>query len=102
MSIASRYLLPGLLLLVFAPALAAMAGVWSSVDYYSHGFLVPLVSLAALGSAPARPAHLDRRGLAGLAVSLGLYVSGLGSGSVTLQGLAVVGADQLLDLPSTI
>ena len=84
--------LPGALLLVFAPALAALAGVWSSVDYYSHGFLVPLVSLAALGRAPKRLARRDRRGFAGLALSLAVYVIGLGAGSVTLQGLAFVGA----------
>ena len=36
--------LPASLLLVFGPALSALAGVWSSVDYYSHGVRVPLVS----------------------------------------------------------
>ena len=34
-----------LLLVAFAPALAAMAEVWTRVEYQSHGFLVPLVSL---------------------------------------------------------
>lgn len=84
--------LPGVLLLVFAPALAALAGIWSSVDYYSHGFLVPLVSLAALGRVPRRAEPLDRRGLIALTASLAAYVGGLGSGSVTLQGLALVAA----------
>ncbi|MBW2269974.1 MAG: exosortase/archaeosortase family protein [Deltaproteobacteria bacterium] len=84
--------LPALLLVVFAPALAAMASVWSSVDHYSHGFLVPLVSFAALGRAPRRLPSFDRRGLVGLALSLAVYVAGLVAGSVTLQGLALVGA----------
>jgi hypothetical protein len=40
---------------VFAPAVLQLAAVWSSVEYYSHGFLVPLVSgLVAHGIARSR------------------------------------------------
>ena len=29
---------------VFAPAVLAMAQVWTAHEYYSHGFLVPVVA----------------------------------------------------------
>ena len=54
----------GLLAVVFTPAVLAMAEVWRSATYYSHGFLIPFVSYAAyhpiagrLGppSSPMRP-----------------------------------------------
>ena len=34
-----------LLILVFAPAVGAMSQVWNRLDYYSHGYLVPVVAL---------------------------------------------------------
>lgn len=86
--------LAALLLVVFAPALAALAGVWSRVDYLSHGFLVPVVALwALLRERPRRarvPVRSDARGAFLLAGALAAYLAGLGSGSVTLQGLALV------------
>ena len=43
------------LAIVFAPALSNLAEVWSSRDFYTHGYLVPLVSLwAAAGIVPRR------------------------------------------------
>jgi len=82
----------GLLAVVFAPALLALARVWSSVDYYSHGFLVPVVAYwmsrkkgHRLG-APGR----DTRGALVLGLSALVYAAGLVQGSVSLQGLAVV------------
>jgi exosortase len=79
---------------VFAPAFRAMAGVWFSVDYYSHGVLVPVVALWSAYQQPAlrRPAleRRDRRGFALIGVALFAYAAGLGIGSVSLQGLAVV------------
>jgi hypothetical protein len=84
----------GLLAAVFVPALLAMARVWWTVDYYSHGFLIPLVSYAAFHpiagrlGAPAR----DPRGYLVVLAALGLYVLGLGAGSATLQGLGFVAA----------
>ncbi len=84
------------LLVVFAPALASLAAVWRSVDHYSHGFLVPLVSLWVAWTGRARLAGLaathDRGGLALLALALGLYAVGMGLGETSLQGLALVGA----------
>lgn len=84
------------LLAAFAPAVAAMADVWTRVDYQSHGFLVPLVSLwVALRERYAwrrlavRP---DPRGLALLALAALAYMVGLGVGSASLQGAALVGA----------
>ena len=86
--------LAGALALVFGPALAALAGVWSSVDYQSHGFLVPVVALwVAMREAPRRrrlSIGRDVRGAAVLAGALLLYGLGLGIGDVALQGLAVV------------
>jgi exosortase len=91
----SEWLLAGALLLAFLPALIALVGVWTSVDYYSHGFLVPLVAYWAAARSRARFEILknrERRAIvAAIAVVL-LYAMGLASGSVSLQGLAWVAA----------
>ena len=84
----------GLVSLVFAPAIAAMAGVWTTLDYYSHGFFVPVVAFwIFLHDVPrlGAPAH-DGRGLIALAAALALLLLGMGVGSVTLQGIGFVGA----------
>jgi len=93
---AGEILLAGALAAAFSPTLLAMASVWSRVDYLSHGFLVPVVSLAAvaarrdrLARRPVRPAASGRAALAG---ALGLLALGWGLGSVALQGLALVAA----------
>jgi exosortase len=92
---ASEWLLAGAVLVVFLPALIALVGVWTSVDYYSHGFLVPLVAYWAASRSRDRFSILknrDRRAVvAAIAVVL-LYATGLASGSVSLQGLALVAA----------
>jgi len=82
----------GLLALVFAPALLALARVWSSVDYYSHGFLVPLVAYWIFRSQIRGLAAADRdaRGTLLLAVSFLVYAAGLFQASVSLQGVGVV------------
>ena len=84
------------LLVVFAPGLMNLSEVWSSRDYYTHGYLVPLVSLwAAAGIVPRRrdlAIEPDPRGLLGIAVAGLLYAAGLGVGWVPLQGLGLVGA----------
>ena len=91
---ATEWALVALLGIAFAPAFVAMAGVWSSVDYQSHGYLVPLVALwAASGKrrALARlPAARDLRGLPVLLLSFALYLVGVGTSWVSLQGLAVI------------
>ncbi len=41
------WIFAALLLVAFFPALVAMSEVWSRLDYYSHGYLVPAVALWA-------------------------------------------------------
>lgn len=84
----------GLGTLAFLPGLAALASVWSSVDYLSHGFLIPVV--AGFVAAARRPAwrtlegRRDARGA--VLVALALVVSSLGllAGQPTIIGLGVV------------
>jgi exosortase len=80
----------------FAPALLSLSEVWRSVDYQSHGFLVPVVSLwVALRERYAwRRLVLDpdARGLAVLAAAFVAYLLGIGIASVPLQGLALIAA----------
>ena len=87
-----EWALVALLAGVFTPAVLAMAEVWRSVAYYSHGFLIPFVSYAAFHpiagrlGAPGR----DLRGYLVLLAALGVYLLGLGAGSTLLQGLGFV------------
>lgn len=78
----------------FAPAVANMVPIWSNVDYFAHGFLVPFVALAvALGSRAELaelPRRQDARGLIPLLAALGLYAVGILTGGVPLQGVALV------------
>src|SRR5215472_9273549 len=89
-------LLVGLLALVFAPGVVAMARVWGSVDYLSYGYLIPLVAGWAAwherSSRAALPRQRDRHGLWFLLVSVLLYGLGLAAGLVELEGVALVGA----------
>ena len=82
------------LLAVFAPALAMLAGEWSAVEHQSHGFLVPIVALLAARSLAARgpAARPDGRGAALLLASLAVYAFGFTAGSPTALGLALCGA----------
>ncbi len=89
-------LLLALLGVAFAPALVALAGVWESVDYYSHGYLIPIVAgwaawrdRDALAGLPIAP---DRRGLAWILAALAVYGVGLLAGLVEVQGAALVAA----------
>ncbi len=91
----SEWLLAGALLLVFLPALIALVGVWTSVDYYSHGFLVPLVAYWAAVRSRNRFSILknrDRRAVVSAIAIVLFYAAGLAVGSVSLQGLALVAA----------
>ena len=78
----------------FAPAFIAMSRVWSSVDYASHGYLVPFVALwAATGKRrllPTLERRRDNRGLAVLFLSFGLYLVGAATSWTALQGVAFV------------
>ncbi len=93
---ASEWILVIFLGVVFIPAVLALAGVWSSVDYYSHGYMVPLVALWAASAQravlPRLPAGRDARGLGVLGVSLLLYLVGIAAGVVWLMGLSLVAA----------
>jgi len=79
---------------VFAPAVFAMARVWTAHEYYSHGFLVPVVAwwLFAAQRRALGPPGRDPRGLTALALSALLLSAGFALGSPTVLGLAVVGA----------
>ena len=76
------------------PGLLEMAAVWDRVDYYSHGYLVPLVALwvasAQRSVLPGLAAGRDTRGIAVLAGAMGLYGVGLGASVVWLSGLGIV------------
>ena len=93
---ATEWILVALLGVVFTPAMLALSRVWSGVDYYSHGYLVPLVALWAASAQrrvlPGLPAGRDARGLVALGVSLLLYLVGMAAGIVWLMGLCLVGA----------
>ena len=83
-------------LLAALPGLLALARVWSTVDYYAHGFLVPAVSWWALHRDRARwsglSPHGDRRGVPLLVLALLGYAGGLAAGLPWLIGLSLVGA----------
>jgi len=90
------WLVLGLLAAAFVPGLLALETVWSSVDYYSHGYLVPVVAgLCAWRERDAlrqvRPSR-SRAGLALLALALAAYAAGAAAGSVELQGAGIVAA----------
>jgi exosortase len=79
---------------VFVPGVIALAQRWASAEYFQHGFLVPVVSLA---SAHPRirglgPSERHRSALAGLVLALVVYALGLVAAETALQGLALVGA----------
>jgi len=83
-----------LLLVGWVPGLLALSEVWSSVEYASHGYLVPFVALwaatahrATLAALPARPIPGGRLALGGMAIA---YVGGLGFGDASLLGLLFV------------
>lgn len=95
--VSRRFVALGALGLVAAlPGLLALARVWSSVDYYAHGFLVPAVSWWALHRDRERwsgiPPRGDRRGLPLLGLALLGYAAGLAAGAPWLIGLSLVAA----------
>lgn len=85
-----------LLALVVAPSVLALAGIWLSVDYLSHGFLVPVVSLWIwMRERPRRariPITRDTVGALVVGVALLMMVAGVLSSVIWLQGLGVVAA----------
>jgi exosortase len=80
--------------LVFVPGGIALVERWASAEYFQHGFLVPVVSLAtahprlrALG-----PSERHRNALAALVLSLAVYALGMVAAEVAFTGVALVGA----------
>lgn len=86
----------GVLAVVLAPGLLAMAAVWGTTDYLSHGFLIPLVSLWVwLRERPRRDAIAPEwapLGSAALGLALLVYAAGLLSNAMWLHGTALVAA----------
>lgn len=84
------------LLAVLWPGLREMAAIWSRLDYYSHGYLIPFVALWAASAQrhvlPQLPMRRDARGAAVLVVALLAYMLGLVAGEVWLAGVAGVAA----------
>lgn len=80
--------------LVLLPGVRALAAVWSRVDYYSHGFMIPFVALWAATAQrhvlPGLPAARDGRGLSALGGALAVYLLGLATGEVWITGVGTV------------
>jgi exosortase len=76
------------------PALLAMARVWSSLDYYSHGFFVPVVAYWIFHSKRRALGDWlrDARGLALVAVAILALGVGYLAGNPTAMGVALVAA----------
>lgn len=88
------WLLAILLGVVLVPGIATLAEVWSRVDYYSHGYMVPLVALWAASAQrailPSLPVGHDMRGLGVLALALAGYAMGMIASIVWLTGVSAV------------
>lgn len=83
-----------LLILAWIPGLLALAEVWGSVEYASHGFLVPFVALWAATAHREKLSQLETRPLrGGLLLVAGLapvYVAAVVFGNATLIGIVFV------------
>lgn len=93
---AQDWAIAGLLALVLAPGVAALAEIWMSVPYYSHGFFIPFVALWAASSKrrvlPLLESGWDGQGAWALALALLGYLLGWLGGLITLMGISMVGA----------
>jgi exosortase len=83
-----------LLGVVYRGTLASLWTVWTTNDNYSHGPLVPLVSLGLVAlrrdALRARPRRGDARGLALVALACAMQVTGLRADVLALQGWSLV------------
>ncbi len=88
------WLLLACLAAAFAPGIVALSVVWDRFDYYSHGYLVPLVAFWAATAQrhrlPQLPARRDSRGLLLVGVAIGVYLVGLLSGVLLLVGAGLI------------
>ena len=84
----------GVLALALAPAVFRLAGVWISVDYLSHGFLVPVVSLWMwLRERPRRERQTiapESLGMVVVGIAATMVAAGLLSSVIWLQGAGIV------------
>jgi exosortase len=82
------------LIVVWVPGILQLAEVWSSLEYASHGFLVPFVALWAATAHREELARLESRPLAGglllMGVVAGCYLAALVLRDPTLLGLVAV------------
>jgi len=80
--------------IILLPGVREMAAVWSRLDYYSHGYMIPFVALWAASSQrhvlPRLPRARDGRGAILIGLALVAYLAGLAMGEVWLTGVAVV------------
>ncbi len=85
-----------LLGIAFVPGLLTLEKTWASVDYYSHGYLVPAVAaLLAWRERDAlreTPFRRSPGGLVGLVGAIGAYGAGAAAGLAQIQGVALVAA----------
>jgi exosortase len=83
-----------LLALGWIPGILAMSEVWGSLEYASHGFLVPFVALWAATAHRETLAQLESRPLRGGLLLIGalapLYVVSMIFGNATLIGVVAV------------
>jgi exosortase len=82
------------LIVVWIPGMLQLAEVWSSLEYASHGFLVPFVALWAATAHREELRELGPRPLAGGVFLMGFvavcYLAALVLGNSTLLGLVAV------------
>ena len=82
------------LIVVWIPGMLQLAEVWSSLEYASHGFLVPFVAMWAATAHREELRELGSRPLAGGVLLMGFvavcYLAALVLGSSTLLGLVAV------------
>ncbi len=87
---AGATLLLALLIAIYSRTAIALWGVWTTNDNYSHGPLVPLVSLALVWMRrhriAAAPAAGDGRGVALVGLACALQLAGIRSDVLMLQG----------------
>ena len=89
-----RWLIVGALVLVWVPGLRVLAEAWSTVEYASHGFLVPWVALWAATAHRETLSGVDPEPMRGgallMAGCLVLYLGVLALGEASLLGLIAV------------
>ncbi len=90
----TEWAMVGLLVLAWIPGVLAMSEVWMSVEYASHGFLVPFVAIWAATAHRETLAGIEPRpvrgGLRVVALLAPLYVLAMVFGNATVVGILAV------------